>query len=95
MDALQQVQLQGRLRTLVQEHADLSAAILALEHSGAGDQLQIRRLKKKEAVVERPYFKNRRLADPRHYRLNSPRNEKFRCHHHGQPVGLVNHEACR
>ncbi len=52
MDALQQVQLQGRLRTLALEHADLSAAILALEHSGAGDQLQIRRLKKKKLSLK-------------------------------------------
>jgi hypothetical protein len=46
MDALQQVQLRVKLRQLEQEHADLDAAIVALEHSGAGDQLQLRRLKK-------------------------------------------------
>ena len=52
MDALQQVQLEARLRTLEQEHADLGAAIMALEHSGAGDQLQLRRLKKKKLALK-------------------------------------------
>ena len=52
MDALQQVQLEARLRVLVLEHADLSAAIMALEQSGAGDQLQIRRLKKKKLSLK-------------------------------------------
>ena len=37
---------------LVLEHADLSAAIMALEQSGAGDQLQIRRLKKKKLSLK-------------------------------------------
>jgi hypothetical protein len=46
MDALQQVQLRVKLRQLEQQHADLDAAISALEHSGSGDQLQLRRLKK-------------------------------------------------
>jgi hypothetical protein len=46
MDALQQVQLRMKLRQLEQEHADLDAAISALEGSGSGDQLQLRRLKK-------------------------------------------------
>jgi hypothetical protein len=46
MDAVQQVQLRVKLRQLEQEHADLDAAIVALEQSGAGDQLQLRRLKK-------------------------------------------------
>lgn len=52
MDALQQVQLRARLRTLEVEHSDLSAAIMALEISGAGDQLQIRRLKKKKLALK-------------------------------------------
>ena len=46
MDALQQVQMRVQLRQLEQEHADLDAAITALEQSGTGDQLQLRRLKK-------------------------------------------------
>jgi hypothetical protein len=46
MDALQQVQLRVKLRQLEQQHADLDAAISALEHSGSGNQLQLRRLKK-------------------------------------------------
>ena len=46
MDALQQVQMRVQLRQLEQEHADLDAAITALEKGGTGDQLQLRRLKK-------------------------------------------------
>ena len=64
MDALQQVQFEARLRVLVQEHADLSAAILALEHSGAGDQLQIRRLKKKKLELKDKIVKIEDLLIP-------------------------------
>jgi hypothetical protein len=46
MDAVQQVQLRVKLRQLEQEHADMDAAITALEHSGTSDQLRLRRLKK-------------------------------------------------
>jgi hypothetical protein len=46
MDAVQQVQLRVKLRQLEQEHADLDAAITALEQAGTSDQLQLRRLKK-------------------------------------------------
>ncbi len=52
MDALEQVQLSTKLRLLQQEHADLDAAILALERSGSGDQLQVRRLKKKKLALK-------------------------------------------
>jgi hypothetical protein len=52
MDALEQVQLRTKLRLLEQEHADLDAAISALETSGSGDQLQIRRLKKKKLALK-------------------------------------------
>lgn len=52
MDALQQVQLQVKLRQLAQEHADLDAAIAALEHSGAADQLRMRRLKKTKLALK-------------------------------------------
>ena len=52
MDALQQVQLRVKLRQLEQEHMDLDAAITAFEASGAGDQLQIRRLKKKKLALK-------------------------------------------
>lgn len=52
MDALQQVQLQARLRALQQEHGDMDAAIAALEHSGTGDQLQLRRLKKLKLALK-------------------------------------------
>jgi hypothetical protein len=46
MDQLQQVQLRVKLKQLEQEHADMDAAIAALEASGSADQLQLRRLKK-------------------------------------------------
>jgi hypothetical protein len=46
MDNVQTVQLRMRLQGLLQQHRDLDAAIASLEGSGAGDQLQLRRLKK-------------------------------------------------
>jgi hypothetical protein len=52
MDQLQQVQLRAKLQSLLQEHADLDAAIAALERSPTGDQLQIRRLKKKKLSLK-------------------------------------------
>jgi hypothetical protein len=52
MDQLQQVQLRAKLQSLLQEHADLDAAIAALEQSATGDQLQIRRLKKKKLSLK-------------------------------------------
>ena len=52
MDALQQVQLRVKLRQLAQEHADLDAAIAALENSGAADQLRMRRLKKTKLALK-------------------------------------------
>ncbi len=52
MDALEQIQLSTKLRLLQQEHADLDAAISALERSGSGDQLQVRRLKKKKLALK-------------------------------------------
>ncbi len=52
MDALQQVQMRVKLRQLAQEHADLDAAIRALEHSGAADQLRLRRLKKMKLALK-------------------------------------------
>lgn len=52
MDAVQQVQLRVKLRQLEQEHADMDAAITALELSGTGDQLQLRRLKKMKLAMK-------------------------------------------
>jgi hypothetical protein len=52
MDALEQVQLRTKLRLLEQEHADLDAAISALEKAGSADQLQVRRLKKKKLALK-------------------------------------------
>jgi hypothetical protein len=52
MDALQQVQLRVKLRQLGQQHADMDAAISALEHAGTGDQLQLRRLKKMKLALK-------------------------------------------
>ena len=43
--------LESELARLKQEHRDLDAAIDALEHGVAGDQLQIQRLKKRKLVL--------------------------------------------
>lgn len=43
---------QAELSRLKQEHRDLDAAIEALEHLVAGDQLQIQRLKKRKLVLK-------------------------------------------
>jgi hypothetical protein len=52
MDALQQLQLRSKLTTLEHEHAAMDAAIEALEKSGKGDQLQLRRLKKLKLALK-------------------------------------------
>jgi hypothetical protein len=52
MDALQHVQLRVKLRQLEQQHADMDAAISALEKAGTGDQLQLRRLKKVKLALK-------------------------------------------
>ena len=52
MDAVQQVQMRVKLRQLEQEHADMDAAITALENAGTSDQLQLRRLKKKKLALK-------------------------------------------
>ncbi len=52
MDALQQVQLRVKLRQLTQDHADLDAAINALEKVGTEDQLRLRRLKKTKLALK-------------------------------------------
>ena len=38
--------MRAKLQNLLQQHRDLDTAILSLEESGTGDQLQLRRLKK-------------------------------------------------
>ena len=43
--------LQAELGDLRQEHGDLDAAIEALLHLGAVDQLQIQRLKKRKLIL--------------------------------------------
>lgn len=49
--------LQAELEHLRQEHRDLDFAIEALLHLGAGDQLQIQRLKKRKLILrDRLYF---------------------------------------
>jgi hypothetical protein len=52
MDALQQLQLRSKLKTLELEHEAMDAAISALEASGTGDQLQLRRLKKLKLALK-------------------------------------------
>ncbi len=46
LDKLQEIALRSKLQELIQQHRDLDMAILSLEESGTGDQLQLRRLKK-------------------------------------------------
>ena len=46
MDIIQNVAFRVKLQALLQQHRDLDAAIAAFEAGGAGDQLQLRRLKK-------------------------------------------------
>jgi hypothetical protein len=43
--------LRAELEHLRQEHRDLDSAIEALLHLGAGDQLQIQRLKKRKLIL--------------------------------------------
>ncbi len=43
--------IEQELDALRQEHRDLDAAISALQSVGAGDQLQIQRLKKRKLVL--------------------------------------------
>ena len=38
--------MRAKLQNLLQQHRDLDTAILSLEGTGTGDQLQLRRLKK-------------------------------------------------
>lgn len=52
LNSLEEVQLRTKLRLLEQEHRDMDAAILALENSGSGDQLQLRRLKKMKLALK-------------------------------------------
>ena len=44
--------LRVKLAVLLREHRDLDAAIHALESSGRGDQLALRRLKKQKLVLK-------------------------------------------
>ena len=46
LDVLQEVKLRTELQNFIQQHRDLDTAIVSLEATGTGDQLQLRRLKK-------------------------------------------------
>jgi hypothetical protein len=46
LDVLQEVKLRTELQNFIQQHRDLDTAIVSLEETGTGDQLQLRRLKK-------------------------------------------------
>lgn len=46
LDTLQELAMRAKLQNLLQQHRDLDTAILSLEETGTGDQLQLRRLKK-------------------------------------------------
>ena len=52
MDSEERLQLQENLARLKQEHRDLDGAIDALEKSGQGDPLQLKRLKKKKLTLK-------------------------------------------
>lgn len=46
LDVIQEVQLRNELQNSILQHRDLDSAIVSLELTGTGDQLQLRRLKK-------------------------------------------------
>jgi hypothetical protein len=94
MDAVQQVQMRVKLRQLEQEHADMDAAISALEHSGTSDQLQLRRLKKIKTRTEGPDHFDRELAHTRYYCLRD-RYDRTCCYYYGKPVRLGHDETRR
>ena len=52
MDTEERLQIQQNLARLKQEHRDLDSAIEALERSGHGDPLQLKRLKKKKLTLK-------------------------------------------
>jgi hypothetical protein len=46
LDVIQEVKMRTELQSAIQQHRDLDTAIVSLEETGTGDQLQLRRLKK-------------------------------------------------
>lgn len=52
MDTDERLLLQQNLAKLKQEHRDLDGAIEALERSGQGNPLQLKRLKKKKLTLK-------------------------------------------
>jgi hypothetical protein len=52
MDTEERLLLQENLTKLKQEHRDLDGAIDALEKSGQGEPLQLKRLKKKKLTLK-------------------------------------------
>ncbi len=52
METDERLLLQESLAKLKQEHRDLDGAIDALENSGQGDPLQLKRLKKKKLTLK-------------------------------------------
>lgn len=52
MDSDERLLLQENLAKFKQEHRDLDGAIDALEKSGQGDPLQLKRLKKKKLTLK-------------------------------------------
>ena len=52
MTEADELTLKAKLAELVQEHRDLDAAIAAMTQSGAGDQLQLSRLKKRKLQLK-------------------------------------------
>jgi hypothetical protein len=52
MESEDERELRASLAKLKQEHRDLDSAIEALEDTGKGDQLQLKRLKKKKLSIK-------------------------------------------
>ncbi len=52
MESEEERELRDSLARLKQEHRDLDSAINALENTGKGDQLQLKRLKKKKLFLK-------------------------------------------
>lgn len=52
MTDAEEMSLRLTLATLIQEHRDLDAAIAAMAEHGAGDQLQLTRLKKRKLQLK-------------------------------------------
>ena len=60
-------EIMRRIELLRQEHRDLDTAITALAESGARDQLQLARLKKRKLMIKDRISALERMLDPDEY----------------------------